>query len=125
MDLNDLLPVVGKLNIKLPNGQDTGIVFDVVGEDSAEYRKGAKVVAQMFYTEERPSPDAHEKANNELFAGCVVGWTGLEQAGKPIPYTAEKALELLSNPKLTYIRQQVEEFVQKRTEFFRPSTKQS
>lgn len=125
MDLNDLLPVVGKLNIKLPNGQETGIVFDVVGEDSTEYRKGAKVVAQMFYSDERPSADDHEKANNVLYAGCVVGWSGLEQDGKPMPYSPEKALELLSNPQLTYVRQQVEEFVQKRTEFFRQDKKQA
>lgn len=118
MDLKNLLPTVADLKIKLPNGEDTGITFKIVGEDSAQYRKGAKTVAQMFYTDERPSPDAHERANNELFAGCVVGWSGIEQDGQPLPYSPEKALELLSNPQLTYVRQQVEGFVQKRAEFF-------
>lgn len=119
MELTSLFPIAADLAITLPSGEETGIVFKVLGQDSTAFRKGAKAMASAFQQDDKPTPDVMERINNEIYAGCIVSWSGLEENGAPLAYSPEKALELIAKPELTFIREQVEAFVSKRAQFFR------
>lgn len=123
MRVNEMLPVVKQLEIKMPDGSNTGVVLTVVGQDSVQFRSMARKLASSMTTrKDRPSIDELEQQNAELIATCIVGWTGLEdEEGNPLPYSHEEALKLMTNPGLHFMRDQVEEFAKERTNFFRGS----
>jgi hypothetical protein len=68
---------------------------------------------------EQPTPAELEEMNAELLVACVVGWDGFTVGGEPLPFSKEKATEILSNPELSFIREQVERFTSKSAHFFR------
>lgn len=122
MKINQLLPTAADLHIVLPDGESTGIVIKMVGQDSSAFRSAAKGIAQMLMAQEDKKLDveALEKQNIELLAACIVNWSGLEdEEGNPLPFTKTKAIELLSMPELAFVREQIERFVAKRQNFFR------
>lgn len=108
------------LPITYPDGSPSGLVLQVVGQDSKAFREVAKKFAkQMLGTDARPDIDHLEQQNGELIAACIVGWSGLDDATGSVPYSADKAVELMLTPELSFIREQVEGFAGKRTNFFR------
>jgi hypothetical protein len=123
MKLKQLLPSAQKLEITLPDGSPTGIVLSVVGQDSVTFRDCAKKWGQLMLDKaEKPNLNELETQNAELTAAFIVGWDGIEgDDGAPMIYSKEKALELMSNPELSFVREQVEEFARTRTHFFRTS----
>ena len=126
MDLAQLLPAPAEVVINLPDGTPTDIVFKMVGQDSKQFRDIAKKMARsMLGKEQKPDIDALEQQNAELIASCVVGWKGLTEDGQPLDYTPAKALDLLNRPELSFIREQLEVCVAKRTNFFRRGSAQS
>lgn len=120
MKIEALFPIAQDLAIHFPNGEPTGITLKVVGQDSVAFRTVAKKFGQQMLTADaKPSINDLEAQNAELVSACVLGWKGLEDAdGEPMAYSPEKALELLSKPELTFIREQVETFISKRVNFF-------
>lgn len=121
MKLTDLYPQSQKLAITLPNGAETGIVLDVVGQDSAQYRAVMLRQSKAFLGMEQNTvdPAALAHMNAERVASHIVGWTNLEdEQGAPLAYSAEKAIELMAKPELSFVREQVEAFAEKRTNFF-------
>lgn len=119
MELSNLFPVAVDLAINLPDGSPTDIKFKVVGQDSKAFRDVAKRYAQQFMgSEDRPSIDVLEQQNSELVAACIVGWSGLTEGGEPLVYSKEKAVELMLNAELAFLREQVETHVAKRANFF-------
>ncbi len=122
MQLQNLFPITVDLPIKMPDGTETGIVLKVVGQDSQKFRRTAKQFANvMLASDQKPTAEELEKHGAELAAACIAGWTGLEEGEQPIPYSHEKAVELMSMPELSFIREQVEGFASKRANFFRSS----
>jgi hypothetical protein len=123
MDLSDLFPIARDLEIKMPDGTPTGIVLKVVGQDSKEFRNFAKRIAsQVMSREDKVSVDELEKQGAEAVAACIVGWTSFLTNGEPLPYSPEKAIELMATPELAFVREQVEAYVTQRANFFRPRT---
>lgn len=126
MKLQALFPHTAALAIKDGSGQETGIKFDMVGADSKQYRDAAKKAAKSVLGQDKELTqdfDLIEKSNAGLYAACIVGWSGIEgDDGEPLPYSAAKALDFMMTPELGYIREQVEGFVFKRTEFFYKSS---
>jgi hypothetical protein len=142
MELHNLFPITVDLEVIMPTGEPTGITLKVVGQDSKQFRDASKkIAATMIGRDEDEKPDVEllEAQSVDMAAACVVGWTGLEhqvqneevnEQGEtivktrlePLPYSSAKAVELLSMPQLTFMRQQVEAFVSKRAAFFRKST---
>jgi len=56
-------------------------------------------------------PEEDRAMLDEVMAKTIlVGWDGLEEAGKPVPYSAEKALELLQ---ADFLRKRIIDFAQK------------
>jgi len=121
MRIENLFPIAQDLAIVFPDGEETGITFSVITQDSKAFREVAKRYASQFMgSEVKPSLDVLELQNVELSVACIVGWSGIEGAdGAAVPYTREKAQELLAQPELTFIREQVENFISKRARFFR------
>jgi hypothetical protein len=55
-----------------------------------------------------------------MIAAAVKGWEGLEDDNdQPVPYSPEKALEVLSLPEMLDVRRQVQQFASVRANFFR------
>jgi hypothetical protein len=123
MQLQNLFPTAADLPITFPDGTATGIVLKLVGQDSKQFRDVAKRMAgSMLGQQDKPDVEALDKQGAELAAACIVGWSGIDDGDSSLPYSSAKAIELMSMPELTFIRQQVEGFVSQRTNFFRKGT---
>lgn len=119
MRLDHLYPTSQSLVIKDGLGEETDIVLQVIGMESKPVREAAKRMHKSTIGRTEQDIDALEKGNAEVVAACITGWTGLENADGPVPYSHAKALELMMMPELTFMRAQVEEFVSERVRFFR------
>lgn len=91
-----------------------GLRFKVAAIDNARARElyAAKLRAvREANGRGRVAPDVLERITNEVTAEAVlVGWDGLEDAaGKPVPWSREKALEILTDEKFRKVRQFVQE----------------
>jgi hypothetical protein len=117
MRIDNLYPTPQELLIKDGLGNLTDIKLKLVGIHSRQVRD----VARRIHKETLGKDDVEtlEKANAEIYATCITGWEGIENADGPVPYTHQKAVEYLLTPELYFIREQVEEFVQEKTNFFR------
>lgn len=129
MRLDELRPVGQELTIRYPNGkkgwvdgEETDLKLSLVSADSKQFHAVVSRHAQdaLSRAEELPIVERQHQTAEQI-AACVVGWTGLEDSNGPIPYSHQKAIELMLNPELAFIREQVESFVVKRANFFRAS----
>lgn len=117
MTLNDLRPTTKKIELIHPTQGNTGIYVELVGQDSKAFRERSKALMKQRLAEGKDAKidvDQLEKDNADLAATCVVGWDE-EVFG---PFSKEKAREIMGDPELTWIREQVEEAVKERTNFF-------
>jgi hypothetical protein len=53
-----------------------------------------------------PDPEADEADRTALVAVCTLGWTGLEEGGKPLVFTVDAARKLYADPKKRWLRDQ-------------------
>lgn len=119
MKLESLLPSVQKMPLKHPvSGEETGIEFNLVGQDSKPFRDKARAISKGMIGKKTQDldPIAIEAESFELVAACIVGWNDEEAFG---PYTPSKAVELMKMDELAFAREQIEEFVKLRANFFR------
>lgn len=124
MKLTDLKPSVASMEVVHPTMGATGVTLRLVGQDTKQFRDKAKQIAKSVVGKGTKDVDldAMQDQNLELVACCIVGWSGLEDDdGAELEYTPERALELIRNPELSFIKEQVEEFVADRKNFFRPA----
>ena len=122
MELANLFPNRQSLTVIHPITGETDWILTIVGIDSAEFNKSMSVKAQRLIDGKgAQSIEERQKDAAELVAACIVGWTGLSSNGVQIPYSPEKALELISDPSLSWVKEQVETFVNTRANFFRSS----
>jgi hypothetical protein len=122
MKLSALAPRTVELPIVLPNGDASGIVLKVVSKDSVQYKQAAKKFGQSFMDGKKMTIDEADSANAELAASCIVGWTGLENDdGTELTYSPKVAVQLMANPELAFMKEQVEAFIVNRLNFFRGS----
>lgn len=122
MKISQLLPKSQDLPINFPDGEPTGIVLKVVGQDSKQVREVTKRFALVMDgdTQTLERINQMEQRAAEIVAACIVGWSGLEDDdGGPLPYSTEKALELVSKPELAFIAEQVVRYAADRQNFFR------
>lgn len=73
------------------------------------------------------SADTIDQETTELLARLTAGWALFDLMGRPldIPYSPEAALTLYRNPRLFWIRSQVNEFVSDLGNFIPPTLKPS
>jgi hypothetical protein len=127
MDIKSLFPSTQQMEVKLPNGETTGIVRTLQGQDTKAFRDAAKLFAakQMERKDKAIDLNDLEKQRLELALVCLVDWDGIEEEGVAVPFSKTKARELLSLEALGFIIEQIEEFVTLRANFFRGRDKQA
>jgi len=112
------------MHVLYPDGNDTGIELLLTGHDTKTFRDTAKNNYKECLTKKLDPQASFERdieQNLTLVAACIVGWTGLENDdGTEMLYSPKKALEIISMPEFAFMREQVEEFIAERKNFFRP-----
>jgi hypothetical protein len=125
MNLNDLMPVAADLVVLMPDGSPSGLTLKVIHKDNKAFKALEKrLQQQMMDTGGKVPVDDLTKFAIDMVASCIVGWDGLTEDGTPVPFSQEKAVDLMAREELAFIREQVEGFVAKRTNFFRGAAKQ-
>lgn len=119
MDIASLFPVARDLPIHDGNGNPTGIVFKVVGQDSKLFREITKRHLRVVHENPKQDVDYFMTLSTALVAACIVDWTGMTESGVELPFSQAKAIELLDSPGALFIREQVEAYTSQRANFFR------
>lgn len=96
--------------------EDTDIRITVMGADSKAYRKAFTAEIRRG----QDDPDADE-SNARIYSKCIIGWEGIEENGKPVKFSQEKAYEILD--RYRWITAQIAEVVEKRANFMTPPEK--
>ena len=122
MELKSLMPSTQQLEIVMPSGEQTGINLTIQGQDTKAFRDAAKAFAMKQLERKDKAIDLNEieKQRLELAVVCLVDWAGLQEDDVEVPFSKAKAKELLAMPELSFIVEQIEEFVTQRANFFRP-----
>ena len=120
--LADLKPCSAKLELLHPSNPEHNVFVDVVGYDSKQFRDLGKRIAKEDLDKGPDNKlvdvDVIEKRNAESVATFIVGWDE-EVFG---PFTQVKAIDLMLDPELSWIKEQVGAFISKRSNFFRKSS---
>lgn len=120
MSLFDLLPVAIDLDLKHPvTGDLLGKSLKVVGPDSSQFRASIKAafMRKAALAGKQDSLEALEAESTDLIASTIVGWSDDAYFGGS--YTSEAARAIVANPGFSWLRGQLEEFVQDSKRFFR------
>lgn len=94
--------------------QRRGIVFGRMRRMRAEMARTGKV--------EMPDPEEDELEENDVLAGCILGWSGLAQGGQTLPWSATAAQALMADPKRRWLRAQVKRALDERALFIKASS---
>lgn len=113
------------LNIKAENAQlelrhpitdePLGATVLLAGTDSKEFYNAVKV--QQKQNKSTDDLDAQRRQWNEVLASCIKGWSPDEEFEGA--FTKERALEILSEPELGWMREQIDKFIAKRGNFIK------
>jgi hypothetical protein len=125
MRLDQLYPISQTIDIKDGLGEKTDVKFQLVGPNSKQYMDMFRVVSKTLQgkADDENFTDLVLEGNYKIVAACVIGWEGLEDENGSVSHSPEKAYELISNPELTFLREQVEAAFAERAKFFRKSKK--
>lgn len=97
------------------------IVMRVLGADSREFRAAIAAAAERNANKKRMSLDAAEAGAIDLLSKLVTGWKGIEWEGKALEFTLENVRMFLT--KFPPIRQQIDQFIADRSNFFNSTGK--
>ena len=117
-----------KLELEHPTEGKCGWVLELHGFDSSAVRNTIKTIAVK--RADRPEDDkistldrmnADEQDNAEIAASAIAGWndTFAEADDSIGPYSAAKAVELMREVEIAWVREQIESCLRKRANFFR------
>jgi len=96
-----------------------GMTITLRGADSTLYRQRLAEWRRKFLnTNKVPGVSDAEEQAMECRVACTVKWKGMELNGKPYECTPENVRELYSNPGYSWIVEQVDAFIQERSNFF-------
>ena len=99
----------------------TDLKITLAGTDSAIYRNWVKNSINRKLGMKKNKKFSYEESEHsgvELLAALTLGWEGLEFEGKPVKFTTEQAYDLYADPNMKWLREQVDEFVADRANFF-------
>ena len=101
-------------------GEELDAKIKLIGRDSSRFRNKMRDIAQKAAAagKKRKTVDL-EKADREgaeLLAACTLGWVGIEEEGKPVPFSEAEAVRLYTDYR--WIREQVDAFIADRANFF-------
>jgi hypothetical protein len=103
-----------------------GVTITLLGQDSKVYRKIQLARSQAILNRAAKGKkgvdlDAEKMADDTIddLVKLTVTWTGFEEDGKPLDATPENFARIYGDPGLSWLKEQVQEFVADRTNFFR------
>lgn len=102
-------------------GVETDIKIRLSGTDSSIYRNWLiRSVNKKANTkkQKKVSFEEAEQSSTELLAALTLSWEGIEAGGKELKFTHEAAVDLYADPNMKWLREQVDEFVGERSNFF-------
>ena len=116
--------------IHLKTGEKTGVVFHLVGLDHERPKEVERRQAKQKIQRAQKSGslnkviktwdfDEAQQQKVEIICACISGWKGLTKDEKELKYTPQAALDLLSDPKLAWIVEEIEKFVTDRANFMK------
>lgn len=118
LTLADLGATSVSFELKHPkSGEDLGVQVELVGPDSAEFRDLAKAHLIKHSNDKKSDIEASLTQGELLLATCVVGWSDDEFFGGA--YSRDRVLSIIRDPKLRWLREQLDIFTNERTNFFR------
>lgn len=131
-DIDDYSDIAAaSLEIKDPRtNAPTGIVLQIAGPehpdrkkmDHARQRKMRKELARTGKLQlADPAEDEEDQA--EYLAACILGWNRMQKGGRDIPYSAQAARDLMSDPKRRWLRDQVKAGIEERESFIEGSAR--
>jgi hypothetical protein len=117
MKLDDLLPSTAQMQLTHPTKGKLPIFLTLVGQDSKQWLDASARIAKNYMTGDQKNVEVERRLHEaaELVASAIIGWSDEEAFGK---YSPERAVELMSNPGLRWIREEVERFMLDRSNFF-------
>lgn len=112
-----------ELNVKGPQGGKTEIKITVAGEDSERYQDAfremrSETVKKVAAKEgEELSLEEQRKLVANFLADITLDWDGLGYEGEELECTPENCRMIYSEPELSWIRKQVDEFSRNRRNY--------
>ena len=105
-----------KVVIKDPNGEPTGVVFEMAGPEHPDrkriyFKQSRKIAKSISKTGryELPEPEDNEIQKRQDLAAYTLGWTGMaDEEGKPIQFSKQAALDLYNDPEMVWLVDQLE-----------------
>jgi len=121
MDLLNLLPSDNAaITLKHPVSKNEleGMTISVSGHDSAAFKNAIKerAKAQMSRKSAEIDFSTNDKEAIELLAKCTVGWSGITEGSKELPFTFANAVYIYA--KYNWIREQIDAAIGDRSNFF-------
>jgi len=121
MDLSTLLPkndAVIQLKHPVTGEFLPDIEVQIVGHDSPVFKNAikARAKAQIARKSKELDLNANERDTIELLAQCTLGWTGITEGGKELPFSTANAVYIYT--KYNWIREQIDNAIGDRSHFF-------
>lgn len=103
------------------SNEPIGVSIRVVGKNSRQFKNKFYETVALAEKDLKEATKADqlkiaEQRSVELIAACVVGWEDQEFFGGP--YTPERAFELLVQPELAWVKDQLEKAIVEDSSFF-------
>lgn len=122
-----------EVELIMQDGTKTGIFFELVGQDSKKYKdfdrqlaikqlkKMADKKGNISFNASKLDETLNEREKNkvEQAAVCIVGWKNVKENDKQIPYSHEKAVELLSIEGMDWVVDFINEYTSDRVNFIK------
>lgn len=102
-------------------GFDTDIKIKLAGLDSHRYREHVRRIANKRMANKKNAKQTFEQLEHqtaELFAMLTIDWEGIEENGAELTCNFENAMRIYLDPNLKFLVDQVDEFVNERSNFF-------
>lgn len=109
-----------------PLESETGasITIDVAGMDSDAFRVRQRAITNKRLAGTARKPLTAEQLEEErigTLVACVTGWSNIELDGEVLTFSRENVRRLLSRPKMSWVRDQLDEAIADRGNFLKAS----
>ena len=94
----------------------TGIVIKLVGKDSQTFEKAQADFQRSIKDVGANDRDANLAIACNLIADCTVGWSGIEENGKEVPFSNKAAADIYKRYK--GVREQADRAITQRSRLF-------
>ena len=109
------------------NGKETDIVIRLRGADSEAYREQLREIQRRTMNHLNRTrklvraPEEIEAESIELLVAATIGWSGIQEDGKDVPFTAANATRIYTD--YPAIREQADRAVNDRANFLPSAAK--